>query len=168
MRPEDVAPLSEATLFHGYQSSEWHRSIFMVVANLILVIVLAMGEDAGAGQAQPPTYGEPAQQQYQQYPQQMYPAAPPRQTMGIGKLVSKPLVAIGFLVGFILIWLSAVIVLFANGDESVRDFASFLQISGYVIIPLVALVGGLASQNFDKYERLGLLIVAGLMTWAFL
>lgn len=138
----------------------------MVVANLIPVIVLAMGEDAGAGQAQPPTYGEPAQQQYQQYPQQMYPTAPPRQPMGLGKLVSKPLIVIGFLVGFILIWLSLVILRFANGDESVYDFALFLRYSGSVILPLVAFIGGLASQNFDKYERMGLLISAGLMTLA--
>lgn len=140
----------------------------MVVANLIPVIVLAMGEDAGAGQAQTPTYGEPAQQQYPQYPQQMYPTAPPRAAMGLGKLVSKPLIAIGFLVGFILIWLSLIILLFANGDESVHDFAYFLRYSGYVILPLVAFVGGLASQNFDRYERIGLLIAAGLMTLAFL
>lgn len=140
----------------------------MVVANLIPVIVLAMGEDAGAGQAQTPTYGEPAQQQYQQYPQQMYQAPPPRPSMGIGKLISKPLIAIGFLVGFILIWLSLIILLFANGDESVHDFAYFMRYTGYVILPLVAFIGGLASQNFDRYERIGLLIAAGLLTLAFL
>jgi len=145
-----------------------HRSIFMVGANLIPVIVLAMGEDAGAGQTQPPTYSEPAQQPYQQYPQQMYPAGPPRQAMGLGKLISKPLIAIGLFVGFILIWLSLIILLFANGDESVHDFAYFLRYSGYAILPLVAFIGGLASQNFDKFERIGLLIAAGLMTLAFL
>ncbi|MFQ6128835.1 MAG: hypothetical protein ACE5QW_08050 [Thermoplasmata archaeon] len=78
-------------------------------------------------------------------------------------MITKPLIALGFLLGVILVWLSFVILTFANGDESVTDFAHFLAYSGASIATLVAFVGGLASTNLDGYERAGLLAAAGLM-----
>jgi len=89
-------------------------------------MVLATQEGVQAGET--PTYGEPGQQQYQPYPQQYAP--PPVQPTNVGKFITKPLVAVGILIGIILVWLSLVILRFANGDESVVDFAYFLQFSG--------------------------------------
>lgn len=122
-------------------------------------MVLATQEGAQAGET--PTYGEPGQQQYQPYPQRYAP--PPGQPTNVGKFITKPLVAMGILMGIILVWLSLVILRFANGDESVVDFAYFLQFSGTALAALTAFIGGLTSTNFDGYERGGLLVAAGIM-----
>lgn len=126
---------------------------------------MATEEGAQAGD-QPPTYGEPGQQQYQPYPQQYMP--PPRQPVDLGKMITKPLIAIGFLIGLILVWLSFVIATFANGDRAVMDVASFLRYSGTAIAALVAFIGGLTSTNFDGYERAGLLVASGVIFLALL
>jgi hypothetical protein len=86
----------------------------------------------------------------------------------MGKFITKPLVAVGILIGIILVWLSLVILTFANGDESVLDFARFLQFSGTALAALTAFIGGLTSTNFDGYERGGLLVAAGIMFLALL
>jgi hypothetical protein len=122
---------------------------------------LATQEGAQAGET--PTYGEQGQQ-YQPYPQQYGP--PPRQQMNYGKFITKPLVAIGLVIGVIIVWVSLVILRFANGDESVRDFGYFLQFSGLAVTALTAFIGGLTSTNFDGYERAGLLVAAGIVFFA--
>lgn len=137
------------------------RRIFIRVPDYKSVMVLATQEGAQAGET--PTYGEPGQQQYQPYPQQYAP--PPRQQTDLGKFITKPLVAIGLIIGIMLVWLSLVILRFANGDESVTDFAYFLQFSGSAVAALTAFIGGLTSTNFDGYERVGLLVAAGLIFW---
>lgn len=122
-------------------------------------MVLATQEGAQAGET--PTYGEPGQQQYQPYPQQYAP--PPGQQTDLGKFITKPLVAIGLIIGIMLVWLSLLILRFANGEESVRDFAYFLRVSGATLAALTAFIGGLTSTNFDGYERGGLLVAAGII-----
>ena len=137
------------------------RRIFIRVPDYKSVMVLATQEGAQAGET--PTYGEPGQQQYQPYPQQYAP--PPGQQTNLGKFITKPLVAIGLIIGIMLVWLSLMIVRFANGEESVRDFAYFLRVSGATLAALTAFIGGLTSTNFDGYERGGLLVAAGIIFW---
>ncbi|MFQ5762061.1 MAG: hypothetical protein ACE5PO_03410 [Candidatus Bathyarchaeia archaeon] len=124
-----------------------------------------MTTQEGAQAGDTPAHGEPGQQQYQPYPQY---APPPRQPINLGKIITKPLIAIGFLIGLLMVWLSFVIFTFANGDVSVRDFASFLKYSGAAVAGLVAFIGGLTSTNFDGHERVGLLIAAGVIFLALL
>ncbi|MFQ5910654.1 MAG: hypothetical protein ACE5IJ_08050 [Thermoplasmata archaeon] len=128
------------------------------------MMVLTTQEGAQAGET--PTYGEPGQQQYQPYPQQYGP--PPRQPTNMWKFITKPLVAVGILIGIMVVWLSLGILRFANGDESVVDFAYFLQYSGTALAAPTAFIGGLTSTNFDGYERGGLLVAAGIMFLALL
>lgn len=126
---------------------------------------LQVGDDFGNAKRSPSwrnsDLGEPGQQQYQPYPPRYTP--PPRQQTDLGKFITKPLVAIGLIIGIMLVWLSLVILRFANGDESVHDFAYFLQFSGSALAALTAFIGGLTSTNFDGYERAGLLVAAGII-----
>lgn len=88
--------------------------------------------------------------------------------MNLGKLVTKPIVAILILVGIILIWIGLLILTFGDlGNVSLMDFGRFLRFSGVGLMALVAFIAGMTSTNFEGYERVGFLVAAGFLAAAF-
>ncbi len=81
-------------------------------------------------------------------------------------LFSKKLIALGILIGILLIFISIFIWTFAYPDADTKDaddygilkIPAIMSHLGFFIISAVLLCGGLLNTSFDKYIRLGMIL----------
>lgn len=110
----------------------------------------------------PKAGGQPIQQQYQQ----------PMSRAGGGlddmvkMLFSKKFIALGILIGILLIFISIFIWTFAYPAEPTNDVDDYgilkvpaiISHLGFFLISAVLLCGGMLNTTFDKYIRLGMIL----------
>ena len=120
---------------------------------------------------QPSTHeGYPSQQYHPQqagYPQQYQPPYQygqprqpyPKSEFQIQSLFTKPMLVLAICIGVLIIWIGSLIITFTSSSEVV-DIGIFLQSTGALFLFGGSLFGAVACKDFDKWSRLGLLVVA--------
>jgi len=105
---------------------------------------------------------KPAQQPVQAQPA---PVVPPPKTGGglsglqgfVDFIFSRLVITLAVLIGALLAWIGALLVTFSNYNTA----GSFIGMTGLAGIGLILLCGGFLNNKFDKYIRLGMIVIGG-------
>jgi len=119
-------------------------------------------------QPEPAVYQQPqprTQPQPQPKPQparQMPQPEPGAQMKGLADtFFSKFMIMLGVAIGILLLWIGTLLRNFAGGTGSTIN--GILSPTAYAGIGLLAFGGGFLNKNVDRYVRMGMIILGGLM-----
>jgi hypothetical protein len=113
-------------------------------------------------QAQPATNQQPQTQPQPQPVRQMPKPAPGAQMKELADtFFSKFMIMLGVAIGILLLWIGALLRNFAGDAGSTIN--GIFSPTAYAGIGLLTFGGGFLNKNIDKYVRMGMIIVGGLM-----
>jgi hypothetical protein len=76
----------------------------------------------------------------------------------LDKFLSKTFIILGAFLGILLVWIGAIIILFASEHSS---SGLFVGSTGLIIIGELLIFGGLWNKQIDKYVRLAMILIGG-------